>query len=66
MKELQPWPFSKHGFGGGSGAQVHFHKEKSSEMKKNPISVLKIYERLGFVIKLVPYSKQQKKITDML
>lgn len=61
MKELQPQPFSKYDFGGVSGAQVPFHKEKH-EMRQNLISVLKIYVN----IKLVPYSKWQKKITDML
>jgi len=48
VKELQPQPFSKYDFGGGSGAQAHFHKEKEHAMRKNSISVLKIYERPVF------------------
>lgn len=54
--------------GGGFGAQIHFHKEKKQETGENLSSVLKCYERPVFDvnIKLVPYSKQQKKITGIL
>lgn len=50
MKKLKPQPFSKYDFGGRSGAQVHFHREKQREMRKNSIGVLKTYERPVFLM----------------
>lgn len=66
MKEAAAPAFFQIDFGSGSGAQVHFHKEKSSEMRKNLISVLKIYVGPVFLIKLVPYSKRWENITSVL